>query len=138
MQKVKAFLANFVMGLIIFMAIDVIWIYALAKPVYVEILGHYLHDNIFSSHLYLGSILGVYILLIIGLLVYVLPKSFSLSYTKTFWLGALYGLIIYGVFALTNFSTLNIWSIKLVFVDMIWGAIICGLLALILKRFAFR
>lgn len=138
MQKQKNFILNFILGMVIFLAIDIIWIYGLAKPIYIRILGHFLRDDILQSKLYVGSTLGVYALLVLGLLIYVLPKSHTFSYAKSFGFGALFGLIVYGVFALTNYTLLNIWSYELVLVDMIWGAIISGLLTIILKRFSFR
>ncbi len=45
--------------------------------------------------------------------------------------GALFGLVAYGVYDLTNQATLKVWSIKLSLADMAWGAVITGLAALV-------
>ncbi len=44
--------------------------------------------------------------------------------------GALFGLVGYGVYDLTNQATLRIWSTRLSLIDMAWGAVITGLAAL--------
>ena len=41
-------------------------------------------------------------------------------------LGAVLGLVIYGVYDFTNYATLRDWPLTLVFVDVAWGAVICG------------
>lgn len=66
----------------------------------------------------------VYPLLAAGVTVFVLGRA--RSPLEALALGALLGLVIYGVYDLTNYSTLRHWSLTLVMVDMAWGAVLCG------------
>jgi uncharacterized membrane protein len=40
--------------------------------------------------------------------------------------GALFGVTVYSVYDLTNRATLRRWPLKLVFIDILWGGVICG------------
>lgn len=66
----------------------------------------------------------VYPLLAAGVTVFVLGRA--RTPIEALALGALLGLVIYGVYDLTNYSTLRHWSLTLVMVDMAWGAVLCG------------
>ena len=45
------------------------------------------------------------------------------------WMGALFGLVTYGTYDLTNAATLKGWSLTVTIVDMLWGAFLAGLSA---------
>ncbi len=47
--------------------------------------------------------------------------------------GALYGLIGYGIYDLTNRATLARWSLKMTVIDMAWGATLCATTALVMR-----
>jgi uncharacterized membrane protein len=51
----------------------------------------------------------------------VLPRS-GTWYMALVW-GAVMGLVVYGVYDLTNLSTILGWPIKFVLVDMSWGIV---------------
>jgi uncharacterized membrane protein len=40
--------------------------------------------------------------------------------------GALFGLIVYGVYDMTNMATLENWPVRMVWVDICWGCFLCG------------
>jgi len=73
----------------------------------------------------------VYILMTMGLLVFVLPNAPTL--VSAFLFGALFGFISYGIYDLTNLATLSAWTVKFVIVDMIWGTVLCGLVATVAR-----
>ncbi|MFN3492401.1 MAG: DUF2177 family protein, partial [Anaerolineales bacterium] len=41
--------------------------------------------------------------------------------------GALFGLMTYAAYDLTNFATLQNWTLLVTVVDMTWGTILCGI-----------
>jgi uncharacterized membrane protein len=105
----------------------------------------YLWLSLFSVGLYrsqVGSIAGIgftvkvfpaimaYFLLATGLVIFVYPLTFGAP-RLAFFYGFIYGTIIYGVYDLTNYSVFAKWSLSFVFLDMGWGAILCGLVGLI-------
>jgi uncharacterized membrane protein len=56
-------------------------------------------------------------------------------------LGGLFGLVAYGTYDLTNWTTVKSWPVPIVFVDMVWGAVLSAASAaggvLLLKQFGW-
>jgi len=68
------------------------------------------------------------LLYIYGLLVFVIvPGLKNESMYQNVMRGALFGLITYATYDLTNFATLENWTLLVTVVDMAWGTILCGL-----------
>ena len=72
----------------------------------------------------------VWLLLVIGISIFV--NRFSVSYKESFFYGAVFGLIVYGVYNLTNYATLVNWPIQLVLRDTIWGVLVMGSMAVLM------
>jgi uncharacterized membrane protein len=77
-----------------------------------------------SSPNWLAAIL-FYLLFIVGILVFVvLPGLESGSIRDTLLRAALFGLIAYSTYDLTNLATIKDWPIIITVVDMIWGTVL--------------
>ena len=63
----------------------------------------------------------------IGIIVFVLPRVANRGYMNAFFFGALWGLVLGGVYELTNYSMLADWSFKLVLLDMFWTMLSGGI-----------
>ena len=126
-------LKNFIITLIIFLGIDFVWLGFVARGFYKKEL------TAFSTTLNLPAAFLTYVLIAAGIVIFVLPKASGDIYKALLW-GALFGLITYGVYDLTNLATLKGWSIKMLAVDILWGVFVCGmtslLVTLILNKFA--
>ena len=61
----------------------------------------------------------VYVLLAWGIVVFALPR---VPVQEPVLRGALFGLVIYGVYDLRNLSTLTGWPVLLTAIDIAWGA----------------
>ncbi|MDD3679683.1 MAG: DUF2177 family protein, partial [Candidatus Shapirobacteria bacterium] len=85
----------------------------------------------FSRTLRWPSAILVYFLIPLGLLLLVLPKTNGVWFWGLFW-GAFYGLVVYGVYDLTNYAILADWTLKLTIVDILWGMSLNGLGGLLL------
>ena len=72
----------------------------------------------------------VYVILVLGIMIFVLPRVDGAPFLDVVVAGAWYGLIVYGVYDLTNYSTLKGMSINLVLIDIAWGAALCSFAAL--------
>jgi uncharacterized membrane protein len=81
-----------------------------------------------------ATVAPVYILLALGVAVFVVPRAADVWTAAR--LGALFGLIVYGVFDLTNFSTLANYSPLLAVIDMSWGVVATGVCAAAVKALA--
>lgn len=114
--------------------IDFVWLGLIAKKFYtnqMSVIGRIYEGN-FQPILWAAGI--VYILLSIGIVYFVLPKlEFNANIVPTFLVGALLGFVVYGVYDMTNYSTLKDWTLILTFVDMCWGAVVCGLVTVIAR-----
>jgi uncharacterized membrane protein len=69
--------------------------------------------------------LGTWALLSAGIVVFVLPKSGG-AVSAAFLYGALFGLLVYGVYDATNMAVLRGWPVSVAVVDVCWGALLCG------------
>ncbi|MBC8018502.1 MAG: DUF2177 family protein, partial [Verrucomicrobia bacterium] len=69
----------------------------------------------------------VYLLLPLGIVLFALPRVNleHLVASSLAW-GALFGLVVYGVYDMTNMSTLERWPVRMVWIDICWGCFLCG------------
>jgi len=70
----------------------------------------------------------VYVLLAAGLVAFAVPHGAGMASLAAMW-GALFGLVIYGFYNLTNHATLANWAPMVTVVDIVWGATLCAAVA---------
>lgn len=108
--------------LITFLGIDSFWLGLIAPTFYRSQIGHLMAED--ANFLVAGIF---YLLYVYGLLVFVIEPSLkNESMYQNVIRGALFGLITYATYDLTNFATLQNWSLLVTVVDMTWGTILCG------------
>lgn len=105
-----------------FIVLDLIWLGVIAKPTITRLLAPWMTDGF-----KLVPAMLVYVLLALGTVLFVLPKVSSVG-TAVLW-GALLGLIVYGVYDLTNYATIAHWPLRFLIMDMAWGTVCGGLVA---------
>jgi uncharacterized membrane protein len=110
---IKLYLATFAA----FIVIDLIWLGLVARTFYRKYLGYIMTDNVNWA-----AAIIFYLLFILGILVFVtLPGLESGSLQSTLIRAALFGLVTYATYDLTNLATLKDWPLTLTIVDLIWG-----------------
>lgn len=120
-------LKNFAITFVVFMAIDLIWLGFIAKNLYSKHLGFIMADQVNW-----GAAILFYILFIIGLLFFVIsPALEKNSWTYALGAGALFGLLSYATYDLTNLATLKDWPIIITVIDMIWGTTLAALTSIV-------
>ncbi len=103
--------------LIAFFAIDMVWLGLVARTFYREQLGFLLSPNT----KWIAAII-FYLLFIVGILVFVVVPGLEHNSLKTTLLhAALFGLITYATYDLTNLATVKNWPVLITVVDMAWG-----------------
>ncbi len=108
--------------LVIFLAIDIIGITQIIRPVFERHVGHLLADPF-----RMGPAAAFYAAYIAGVLYFVsLPALASGRSLDALIGGAIIGLMCYGTYEFTNFATLKDWSCQQVVIDTIWGGILTG------------
>ena len=107
-------------GAVAFMVLDGVWLGLLMKNFYREQLAPIvrLADGGIAPNWPTAFV--VYALLGAGIALFVVPRASTLSSAAAF--GALFGLVVYGVYDFTNYSTLRQWPFVLTLADTAWGA----------------
>ncbi len=120
--------------LTVYLLIDSIWLTLTTNAVYRATL-----TSILIPDFRAGPAIAVYLLQVLGLMVFVIPRAAATGRATTaFFYGAAFGLFTYGLYDLTNDATLRHWTLQLTLTDMAWGTLICGLVSLIGSVFARR
>jgi uncharacterized membrane protein len=110
-----------VVGAVAFMVLDGVWLGLLMKNFYREQLAPIvrLADGRIAPNWPAAFV--VYVLLGAGIALFVIPRASTVSSAAAF--GALFGLVVYGVYDFTNYSTLRQWPFVLALADTAWGAL---------------
>jgi uncharacterized membrane protein len=123
----KQMLVMYLITLAVFFLIDTIWLGVVAKGFYRRHLGPML-----SPKVNWAAAILFYLLFIVGLLVFVIkPALVSGEPLKALFLGALFGLISYATYDLSNLATLKDWPLGVTIVDLIWGSVLGGAVSFI-------
>jgi uncharacterized membrane protein len=121
-------------GAIAFMVLDGIWLGLLMKDFYREQLAPIvrLADGGIAPNWPAAFV--VYVLLGTGIALFVVPRASSVTSAATF--GALFGLVVYGVYDFTNYATLRQWPFALTLADVAWGTVACAAAAVAVRSVA--
>ena len=115
----------YVCMLLAFFAIDMAWLGLVAREFYQKHLGFLLRADPNWS-----AAIVFYLLFVLGLLVFVVAPSLEAGSTrKVLVLGALFGLITYATYDLTNQATVKDWPWVVTVVDLLWGGILATLVS---------
>ena len=103
-----------------FFAIDMVWLGLVARSFYYDQLGFLLNPN---TNWVAAMIF--YLLFILGILVFVvLPGLKENSLKATILRAALFGLVTYATYDLTNLATVKDWPLAITLVDLAWGTVL--------------
>jgi len=121
------FIKLFLIALPVFFVIDMVWLVLVAKKFYQDQIGFLMKPDIN----WLAAII-FYLLFIAGLVVFVIsPAVLKHSWVHALMFGALFGLITYATYDLTNLATLKDWPLLVTVVDLIWGTVLASSISLI-------
>lgn len=109
----------------VFFIIDIIWLGFVARNFYKTQLHHLLSPEVNWT-----AAIIFYLIYISGIIFFaVRPALDSGSLAKACLLGALFGFFTYATYDLTNLATLKNWPVLVAVVDIIWGTVLCLLVA---------
>ncbi len=121
------FLRLFAIALPVFFAIDMVWLVLIAKNFYRAQIGHLMKADINWA-----AALIFYAIFLIGLVVFVIAPAME---KKSMWhalcFGALFGLVCYATYDLTNLAVAKDWPLLITVVDMVWGTVLSASVAAI-------
>jgi uncharacterized membrane protein len=123
----KQMVILYLITLAVFFLIDIVWLGVVAKDFYRLHLG-----TMLSPKVNWGAAILFYLLFIAGLLIFVIrPALVQGAVLPALLLGALFGLISYATYDLSNLATLKDWPLIVTVVDLVWGTALGGLVSLI-------
>lgn len=121
----RLFIITYLWTLLILVVIDGVWLF-LTRSVYAHHLNHLLSGTVrwFPVVLfYLLYALGIVFLIVIPLL------EQGASIQKIAFAAALFGLVSYGTYDLTNWATMKQWPPLIVGIDLLWGTCMTALVS---------
>ena len=116
---------SYLLTTVVFFAVDMTWLGFIAKDLYKKYLSSFLSDKVNWP-----AAIIFYLLFIIGIFYFaILPAVEKNSLTKAIVSGVLFGIFTYATYDLTNLATLKDWPLPIVFIDIIWGAVLTGIVS---------
>lgn len=110
---------------IAFALIDSVWLRTMSERLYKVEIGALLADRF-----RLVPAIAFYLLYILGMMIFAVGPAMQNGNWKTaLCYGAAFGFFAYMTYDLTNYATLQVWSLKVTILDMIWGTVLTGLAA---------
>lgn len=127
------------MGLVLLLAplvlvIDLVWLGVVMKNFYAQEIGELMRRNDAGLTPRWGPAAMVYLLIPAGLVLFVRPLlGEEATAWQAFAWGALFGVVLYGVYDFTNLAVLEKWTYRLAFADVAWGGVLCGTSSLLMR-----
>ena len=121
------FIKLFAIALPVFFAIDMIWLGLVAKDFYRAQIGTLLKPDVNWT-----AAIIFYLIFIAGLVVFVIsPAVEKGSWTHAIFFGALFGLVCYATYDLTNLAMAKDWPLLVTIVDLAWGAVLAASVSIV-------
>jgi len=121
----KQFFKLYGVALVVFLAIDMVWLLVISKDLYAKELGYLMAPtvNILSALIF-------YLIFIVGLVVFVIQPALTSKSIKDLIVKAvLFGLVTYATYDLTNLATIKNWPLLITVIDLIWGMTVSTLVS---------
>ena len=121
------FIKLYAIALSVFFALDMVWLGLVAKNFYREQIGKLMKPDINW-----GAAIIFYLIFIGGLVVFVIaPAMEKGSWKHALLLGALFGLVCYATYDLTNLALAKDWPLLVTIVDLAWGAVLSASVSIV-------
>lgn len=112
----------------VFLLIDLTWLGKIMVKFYKSELGPLarLEGDSLAPVLWAAAV--VYLLIPLGIVLFALPRvdGQNMLVSSLFW-GFLYGVVLYGVYDMTNYSLLDKYPLRMALVDIAWGGVLCAI-----------
>ncbi|WP_295812362.1 DUF2177 family protein [uncultured Nitratireductor sp.] len=119
------YLAAYAAIALVFGLLDAVWLTVMGKLVYRPTLG-----DILLEQLRIAPAIFFYLAFPAGVLIFgTLTGIRSGGVWTAVLFGALFGAFAYATYDLTNFATLRNWTLQITLLDIVYGALLCGIAA---------
>ena len=124
-MNISFYLKLYALTVPVFFIIDLIWLGVVARGFYQKNLKFILSPNVNWT-----AAIIFYLMYIAGILIFaVVPGVAKDSLRHAALWGALFGFFTYATYDLTNLALLKDWPLNIVIVDIIWGMVLCTIVA---------
>lgn len=106
-------------------ALDLVWLGLIARPLYRQGIGHLISD----SPVWAAAVV-FYLVYALGLLLFAVLPNAEAGWGRTASMAALFGFVAYATYDLSNLATLKGWPLGLSLLDMAWGSALSAVSAL--------
>ena len=109
----------------VMVALDLLWLGLIARPLYQQGIGH-----LMAKRPIVPVAALFYAVYTLGLVVFaVAPQTAETRWAVVLGSAALFGFVAYATYDLTNLATLKGWPVGLTVIDMAWGSVLSVLSA---------
>lgn len=114
----KTLVTAYVAMAVVFLGLDVIWLGFISVDIYKRAIGHLLAEKPDF-----GAAAAFYVLYLACAVYFaVLPALKAQKPGRAFREGALFGLVAYATYDLTNQATMRDWPLSVTVIDLVWGS----------------
>jgi len=118
-------LIAYALSLFVLLVLDLFWLLGPGRPLYISEIG-----GLLRNQPQLGASLAFYLLYAAGLTYFgVMPGLKASSAVLALGQGALFGLMAYATYDLTNLAVLNGFTLRIALIDLAWGTVLSGVTA---------
>jgi uncharacterized membrane protein len=119
-MPISKILIGFVLTMLVFFAIDLVWLGLVAKNFYARNMGEMLAPKVKWA-----AALIFYAIYIAGILAFVVfPAIEQESLARAAYMGAFLGLLCYATYDLTSYALIKNFPLNVVIVDLVWGTVL--------------
>lgn len=119
---------TYIITLVVLVVLDSVWLFTMGGR-YKEWLGH-----LFSPTVNFVPAVIFYFIYVFGLVYFVIAPGLKQGSSMWWFLlsGALFGLVAYATYDLTNHATMKDWPLVVTLLDIAWGSILTGVSSVII------
>jgi len=121
------FIKLYAIALPVFFAIDMVWLGLVSKDFYRAQIGGLMKPDVNWA-----AAIIFYLIFIAGLVVFVVaPAVEKGSWMHALLFGALFGLVCYATYDLTNLAVAKDWPLLVTIVDLAWGVVLAATVSVV-------
>ncbi|KQX87102.1 DUF2177 family protein [Variovorax sp. Root473] len=130
----RTLLSAYLAALACFLVLDAVWLSVMGPRLYQPALG-----ALMAPQVNWAAAVLFYVLYGVGLVVFAIAPALGAAGPAVAWRrGALFGLVAYATYDLTNQATLRDWSWAVTAADLAWGTAVSGVSAWVAARITSR
>lgn len=127
----------YAIAFIVFLVIDLLWLGLIANNLYQKYLGYLMAEKVNWT-----AALIFYAMFIFGIVYFVIyPSLANNDFNGLLIRAALFGLLTYATYDLTNLATIRDWPLTITIIDLIWGTSLSTMVSVVtywIIQFFFR